>query len=1218
MTGSLVNASNVEASVVTEPARVQACQRLEPTLGTATVPSCAAATGTVGAYKTGLAAGGEASYVVKFAQSTLAANEVIESAKLRMTLECNELERPCTNVGAFRLTSAGNGTTTTEATTALGTWSTAEQSGEVELDMTSTVADWDLYARTNGASGSPNHGIILRALPRATIASAISDCVQATVDDACFSATVSEPMFSGAGGPVLEIATKTVDSSPTPTPTPTPTGTPTPFPEPTATPTAAPDGGTAERVRLIKRTSWADGRLFFGHSTTHAAQIVSATLFSGDLSWSTNGDECSGKTLNNANGGCTLRVSGTAGTVRMMFTDGRHQDIAVDLSEYSPPTGGTVGPVMRVDLENTIDPYSLWVMNVGEMSTGSDQITGVQIESGDLGWVGRDSDECTGAFFGSYGDTCLLRLTGGAGTIRFSFASGAISDLVITGDEFAAAYPGITDEEWADDRPRIALELKSGSRVLTSPSAVSGTVTLDAQATALNGIESEWVSISGGPDHISQTLTGRNGSCGGALKLGRRSCGQVQSLANSFSTTGFPEGVYTISYRATGANGMMTWAPSVEIFIDNNPPLLTISGGVWDSQFSGHLTSSDVRVAADDTGTGVTKVGLDEKVGNTWQQRRLAQRTCAQPACSPKNYSAAFSLESPTSVLTSWQTGTYTFRGTAEDLALNTAALSWDVPYWDTSWRHGGADHVINNDTEINAIRTLLGATGYLNSAVWNGIYTGERPLIYPTSWTYGGADHTVNASSEINQVRAALGENGYLNSRVWNDLSPADQPRIYPTSWNYGGADRTLWTNTQAEIPAVRVAIGDYGYLEMQEPAWAGIAPSERQLVYEASWVLGGADHTLTTNTAAELPQFRERLRNGGYLSSDFWKAIAPIDQPLVYPISWSLGYADHTINNQGEVEVFEAYLSQATTDAQYNAVLDGMAPGDLTYADAHHTTRTWYGESGASITGEPLPTDAQSLTPAQPLASAASASSGSTSDEVSSGFMTEIRNGVTTTTPLANAAQANGPDCGVTRTNNKLKRIEIPPYNAISDSGTLRSQLIVYYQNDAGMVHDSVTGKPKYQTREFIACGLGGAQVHKGGKLHDYMVAVYPDYLTDITFGGPKYGDAARGTNQQSLTVGFTTGSMVSVSAGYNWTDGDQMGGQPGFALHRDVMTANQKKWEVNMASAYWISSRNGPGGTYYHWGSTKYQGNAVLQKYRTKMSQPLPRFRHFRHAS
>jgi len=125
------------------------------------------------------------------------------------------------------------------------------------------------------------------------------------------------------------------------------------------------------------------------------------------------------------------------------------------------------------------------------------------------------------------------------------------------------------------------------------------------------------------------------------------------------------------------------------------------------------------------------------------------------------------------------------------DLASATRITSGVVKWWTigesitgsnyVSWAYGGTNHSIDTDTEIAAVRTALGDTGYLNGALWDGIRPSDQPRIFPTSWTYGGADHSIDTDAETAAMGNMLDEleetSGY--AAAVEGMSPSDQASV-------------------------------------------------------------------------------------------------------------------------------------------------------------------------------------------------------------------------------------------------------------------------------------------------------------------------------------------------------------------------------------------------------------------------------------------------------
>ncbi len=89
---------------------------------------------------------------------------------------------------------------------------------------------------------------------------------------------------------------------------------------------------------------------------------------------------------------------------------------AVTAISGTAAASAVAGPLLQVDGPAT--PGYLNIVNVGDQDAS---ISDVQIVSGDLGWVGRDPDECTGVTLTAGGDnSCIVRVDGTAGVLQFS------------------------------------------------------------------------------------------------------------------------------------------------------------------------------------------------------------------------------------------------------------------------------------------------------------------------------------------------------------------------------------------------------------------------------------------------------------------------------------------------------------------------------------------------------------------------------------------------------------------------------------------------------------------------------------------------------------------------------------------------------------------------------------------------------------------------------
>ncbi|MBE2320395.1 hypothetical protein DVA67_030810 [Solirubrobacter sp. CPCC 204708] len=177
---------------------------------------------------------------------------------------------------------------------------------------------------------------------------------------------------------------------------------------------------------------------------------------------------------------------------------------------------------------------------------------------------------------------------------------------------------------------------------------------------------------------------------------------------------------------------------------------------------------------------------------------------------------------------------------------------------------YGGLDGVINDSEDVAELGYGL-ATRNDFQHEWSRLTDAEQDYlvrsrgpysdtwfarlgIYHTSWVYGGTNHSIDTDAEIAAVRTALGDNGYRNGPVWDGIAPSDQPRIYPTSWSYGGADHRIATDD------LRTAFDAFGSVAGSgaEAFLGGMAPSDQLAFHDYMAqrpVIFGAGTTLTTD---------------------------------------------------------------------------------------------------------------------------------------------------------------------------------------------------------------------------------------------------------------------------------------------------------------------------------------------------------------------------------
>ncbi len=90
---------------------------------------------------------------------------------------------------------------------------------------------------------------------------------------------------------------------------------------------------------------------------------------------------------------------------------------AVTAISGTAAASAVAGPVLEVDGPAT--PGYLWIVNTGDEPA---PITDVQITAGDIWWIGRDSDECSGTTLGPGTDGCWIRVDGTYGSLEFSIS----------------------------------------------------------------------------------------------------------------------------------------------------------------------------------------------------------------------------------------------------------------------------------------------------------------------------------------------------------------------------------------------------------------------------------------------------------------------------------------------------------------------------------------------------------------------------------------------------------------------------------------------------------------------------------------------------------------------------------------------------------------------------------------------------------------------------
>ena len=222
-------------------------------------------------------------------------------------------------------------------------------------------------------------------------------------------------------------STATPTATPTSTPSPTPTASPTPTETPAPTPTGAPElpsEPTGPKIEFDAADYGGADIWRFINTGDTSVEIASVEVADGNLRREHTYD-CEGATLEPGGRGCDESIDGDTGLLRFTDTDGKNYYVRINPDVLAgTETAGENAADLVIDRDGSHSNGYLTIRNLG---TKPGKILAVELASGDLVWSGGNG--CNDETLEPGADSCVLRLTGASGTLRF-FVSGALPQEV--------------------------------------------------------------------------------------------------------------------------------------------------------------------------------------------------------------------------------------------------------------------------------------------------------------------------------------------------------------------------------------------------------------------------------------------------------------------------------------------------------------------------------------------------------------------------------------------------------------------------------------------------------------------------------------------------------------------------------------------------------------------------------------------------------------------
>lgn len=692
---------------------------------------------------------------------------------------------------------------------------------------------------------------------------------------------------------------------------------------------------------------------------------------------------CRGETLQPGDAGCEVQTRGGSGVLEFMLSGGGEQMMGVTPASFDASKPVASGPSLVIDERESSNDGYVRIRNFG---AESGKVLAIELASGDLGWAGS-GDGCTGTTLAPGSDSCLLRVTGSNGTLRFFMDDGMPQEvrLDVSALPLAAVYvaptPVPTPTPVATPTP-----MPTGTPTPVPTPSASEPARVALATTSIdrsNPLVTFWPITFTNEGGTDATITGvtmvgdLHVPTGGDVCTGR-TLGYSKGL-----TPHFPA-MATCFMDIAGHNGLVRFSLDNGTKQDVPVDLDLLSG--WLTQADDDVgptiyapdaalpssmvqllyhSRTDIGTISDKLGVGKVQLLLHPLDGQNGGNDYLVNSI---------DYGCAIDWPPPRELPSQCQTKLY---------------LNW---FWFTGYFCPLCGPVAHPYAD-GAYRIIWKASN--SRGIWTklelpSIYLLDTtpPIVHPSGRLYEsryknqmtGGDLRIDADDVAQDLATPSGVKSIeLKWDATSDLrtrqdcpsipcvpsyytqtfsldpvgpswpngthtiittakdaagNPATEPwsvSFWRTSWLYGSApgsdDRTI--NTQAEIDAARIALGANGYNNATNTTWTGITPEERPLIYPISWSLGGADHQI--NTSYEISAARNALGSSGYANTTVLAGISPQDRPVIYPTSWSVGSLetnDHTINTPSEV----ATTRTALGDGGYGnaAVLAEISPQD------------------------------------------------------------------------------------------------------------------------------------------------------------------------------------------------------------------------------------------------------------------------------------------------
>ncbi|MDO8210764.1 hypothetical protein [Conexibacter sp. CPCC 206217] len=524
-------------------------------------------------------------------------------------------------------------------------------------------------------------------------------------------------------------------------------------------------GTISPRLEVDDWASWRAGRVTIVNRGEYRADLVRAEILDGDLAWADmpDADKCSGNSLPAQSGSCELALIGNSGTVRLWDGD-EITDVDVRLTAYPPTPPELPSRADRPFLQPDIaaGDFPLVIKNVGAQTA---EIEGVEIVHGNLQWAGSESDNCTLATVVVRDSGCELRLSGDIGILRFELADGHTQDVLI---DLAALAPEEPAETPVDDWPLVSTYHRlsnptTWNDLVWAPAPVIATGIFDFTVMAWDrqGVKSISATIDGRPlgtytNALYRGCTRTDGSnclddCATILYLDpSRTCvGWWYSLYPSdaayrpngadarfrFDSSGFRDGLHTIRTVVTdhppglpAVNGHVV-TQEWKFVIDNNPPFMAISGGLYESRDQDRITTGRLTVVAGDDGSGVTAIDLLDTTTGADSRLGSRSRTC-DVYCERRDFTGEFEIDPLDPTLRWGNDETRRLRVDVHDAAGFVARMNWNVTFYKAAWMYGNLDEQSDFDTLRNDLWTK---PNY--DEIWNLLRQADKNKILADSY---------------------------------------------------------------------------------------------------------------------------------------------------------------------------------------------------------------------------------------------------------------------------------------------------------------------------------------------------------------------------------------------------------------------------------------------------------------------------------------------------